>query len=292
MPTTSDLHRSHPRVYESFTYAYPVLSRRSGGVSFGVNLNLDKLCNFDCPYCQVDRTVAGKPQTLDLAVIRAEVEALLASVDERGVCRLPLFDELPDDKKMLRDIALSGDGEPTMVPEFAAIAALLAEVQASRPELDFKLVLISNATLLDRPAVQAGVASLLSRRGEVWAKLDAGTEGWYQKVNISRVNLDRIEANLISLGQKHPFKIQSFFCGIRSSDGSVAGWDDAEISAWLDRLSRVKASGAGILEVQLYTLARRPAEAFVQPVSAEFLADIRTRVESLGIPARVYGVSD
>lgn len=300
----SSLLRSHPRIYESFTYAYPVLSRRSGGVSFGVNVNLDKLCNFDCPYCQVDRTVPGKPQRLDLAVIREEIETLLASVDERGVCRLPLFDALPDEQKMLRDIALSGDGEPTMVPEFAMIAAILAEVQAARPELDFKLVLITNATLLDRAAVQSGVASLLSRRGEVWAKLDAGTEAWYQKVNISRVNLDRIEANLVSLGQKHPFKIQSFFCSLRVTQSSpsvplpggegagVRGWDEAEITAWLSRLARVRDSGADILEVQLYTLARRPAEAFVQPVTAEFLAEIRARVESLGIPARVYGVSD
>ncbi len=286
----SDLHRSHPRVYESFTYAYPVLSRRSGGVSFGVNVNLDKLCNFDCPYCQVDRTVPGKPQKLDLAVIREEVETLLASVDEHGVCRLPLFDALPDEQKMLRDIALSGDGEPTMVPEFSAIAEMLAEVQAARPELDFKLVLITNATLLDRAAVQAGIGVLLKARGEVWAKLDAGTEAWYQKVNVSRVNLDRIEANLIALGQRHPFKIQSFFCGIRAADGALTGWDEAEITAWLTRLARVRDSGANILEVQLYTLARRPAEAFVQPVSAAFLADIRARVEGLGIPARVYGV--
>ena len=292
MTSLTDLQRSHPRNYESFTYAYPVLSRRSGGVSFGVNLNLDKLCNFDCPYCQVDRTVPGKPQVLDVAAIRSEVEALLESVDAAGVCRLPLFDAVPDGKKMLRDIALSGDGEPTMVPQFAAIAAMLADVQAARPELDFKLVLITNATLLDRPAVQTGIASLLSRRGEVWAKLDAGTEAWYQKVNISRVSLDRIEANLVSLGQKHPFKIQSFFCGIRGADGVVTGWAEAEITAWLGRLSRVRDSGANILEVQLYTLARRPAEAFVQPVSGEFLADIRRRVEALGIPARVYGVSD
>ncbi len=308
MASRSSLHRSHPRVYESFTYAYPVLSRRSGGVSFGVNVNLDKLCNFDCPYCQVDRTVPGKPQRLDLAVIREEIETLLASVDERGVCRLPVFDALPDEQKMLRDIALSGDGEPTMVPEFTAIAGMLAEVQAARPELDFKLVLITNATLLDRAAVQTGIGSLLTRRGEVWAKLDAGTEAWFQKVNISRVNLDRIEANLITLGQTHPFKIQSFFCGIRDVngatqpssfrslptgeglDGNTVGWDEAEIAAWLARLTRVRDSGANILEVQLYTLARRPAEAFVQPVSAEFLADIQRRVEALGIPARVYGV--
>lgn len=285
MSTRSELHRAHPRSYESFTYAYPVLSRRSGGVSFGVNLNLDKRCNFDCPYCQVDRTVPGKPQVLDLARIRAEVEALLDSVDDKGVCRLPMFDALPDDQKMLRDIALSGDGEPTMVPEFPAVAAAMAELQASRPDLEFKLVLITNATLLDRVPVQAGVASLLSKRGEVWAKLDAGTEAWYQTVNISRVSLDRIEANLIALGKNHPFKIQSFFCTMGGQ-----GWNDAEVAAWLARLSRVRESGARILEVQLYTLARRPAESFVHPVTPEFLAAMQQRVEALGIAAKVYGV--
>ena len=41
------LQRLHPREYANFTYAYPVLSRRSGGVSIGVNLNPDKICNFD-----------------------------------------------------------------------------------------------------------------------------------------------------------------------------------------------------------------------------------------------------
>src|SRR5690606_38894368 len=108
-------------------------------------------------------------------------------------CRLPVFDAVPDAQKKLRDIAVSGDGEPTMVPEFAEVCRALAEVQAVRPELDFKLVLITNATLLDRPAVRAGVDALLggngTARGEVWAKLDAGTEAWYQRVNVSRVSL-------------------------------------------------------------------------------------------------------
>lgn len=287
MSTRNQLHSLHPREYANFTFAYPVLSRRSGGVSFGVNLNLDKICNFDCPYCQVDRTVPGRPQRLDVSRIREEVEALLDTVDERGVCRLPLFDALPDDQKILRDVALSGDGEPTMVSDFPAICSALKDLQASRPELDFKLVLITNATLLDRAAVNLGIDSLLSRNGEVWAKLDAGTEEWYQRVNVSRVSLDRIEANLIALGKKHPFKIQSFFCRI---DGE--GWGEDEIMAWLARLARIRGTAARILEVQLYTLARPPAEATVTPVDAAFLEDIRARVTALGIPAKVYGTEE
>jgi wyosine [tRNA(Phe)-imidazoG37] synthetase (radical SAM superfamily) len=49
------LYADHGRVYRENKFVYPVLSRRSGGISIGVNLNPDKVCNFDCIYCQVDR---------------------------------------------------------------------------------------------------------------------------------------------------------------------------------------------------------------------------------------------
>jgi wyosine [tRNA(Phe)-imidazoG37] synthetase (radical SAM superfamily) len=282
MPSAkSELHRLHPRAYADFAYAYPVLSRRSGGVSIGVNLNLDKACNFDCPYCQVDRKTPGREQRLDPDRIRGEVEALLSSA-EAGVCRLPLFDRLPDAEKMLRDVALSGDGEPTMVPEFAEICALLREIQSRRGDA-FKLVLITNASLFDRAKVMEGIDSLLAENGEVWAKLDAGTEGWYRRVNASRVPLDKIEGNLQTLGRRHPFKIQSFFCRIGGE-----GWDAAETGAWLDRLRRLRRGGARIGEVQLYTLARPPAEERIAAVDGAFLENLRREVEALGLPARIY----
>ena len=47
---------AHPRSFADFRYVYPVVSRRAGGISLGVNLNLDKRCNFRCIYCQVDRS--------------------------------------------------------------------------------------------------------------------------------------------------------------------------------------------------------------------------------------------
>ncbi|MDB5104538.1 MAG: Radical domain protein [Fibrobacteres bacterium] len=267
-------------------YAYPVVSRRSGGVSIGVNLNLDKFCNFDCPYCQVDRTVPKPKQAISVPAIRAELEKLLSTFDAEGVCRLARFAAIPDADKRLKDIAISGDGEPTMIPEFAEVGAMLAALQASRPELDFKLVLITNSTLLDRKIVLEGIGHLLSRKGEVWAKLDAGTEEWYQKINVSRVSLDKVEANLIRLGESHPFKIQSLFCGLDGVDPSRA-----ELDAYLERLRRVKASGASILEVQLHTLARKPAQASCTPVTGGFLQDLRSRIESaIGVPAMVYGM--
>lgn len=278
----------HPREFSGFTYAYPVISRRSGGVSIGVNLNIDKHCNFDCPYCQVDRTVPKAKQPIDAARIKEEVGRLLDAVDANGICRIEKFTSIPDAAKRLKDIAISGDGEPTMVPGFAEVCASLESLQASRPALDFKLILITNSTMLDRPAVLAGIGSLLSRRGEVWAKLDAGTEEWFQKINISRISLDRIEANLIRLGKSHPYSIQSMFHAIDGTPPSPA-----EVDAYLERLKRIRDAGSRIDEVQLYTLARKPAQSSCTPVEPAFLVGLKSRIEAeLALTAKVYGVPE
>jgi len=279
--------RHHPRRFEDFTYAYAVISRRSGGVSVGVNLNLDKICNFACPYCQVDRKIPGLPQKIDSATLLAEVTALLDACDEKGICRLPRFDGIPDAQKTLRDVALSGDGEPTMVPEFAAICRQLADMQAQRPSPPFKLVLITNATLLDREGVQKGVASLLENNGEVWAKLDAGTEAYFQRINHSRFTLAGIEANLRKFGERHPYTLQSFFCRL---DGQAP--DEVEIQAYLDRIRRLQSAGSRISEVQIYSLARPPAESSCSPLETVHLESIASRIRDMNLTARVFATAD
>lgn len=279
--------RHHPRRFEDFTYAYAVISRRSGGVSIGVNLNLDKLCNFDCPYCQVNRRQPGPKQIIDLAAIQHEIHALIETCKPDGICQLPQFASIAPENKSLRDIALSGDGEPTLISQFAEVCGALVEVQRHARPLNFRLVLITNATLLDRPQVQKGIDTLLSHSGSVWAKLDAGTEAYFQNVNVSRVSLDKIEGNLIGLGRKHPMTIQSFF----------AKWDGdspppMEIEAYVQRLIRVRESGAKIDQVQLYSLARKPAESNCSPLETSALQGIAEKVNAIGLPAIVYPTAD
>ena len=62
------IHQEHPRSFEQFRFVYPVVSRRSGGVSIVVNLNPDTTCNFDCVYCQVDRQTASRGTKFDVTV--------------------------------------------------------------------------------------------------------------------------------------------------------------------------------------------------------------------------------
>src|SRR5947209_15573299 len=71
------LHRDHRRDFGGNRYVYPVVSRRSRGVSVGLNLNPDKVCNFDCVYCQVDRTTPGFDGGVDLNVLARELDDML-----------------------------------------------------------------------------------------------------------------------------------------------------------------------------------------------------------------------
>ena len=112
-------HLDHRRLWADFDYCYPVLSRRSKGVSLGVNLNPDKACNFDCVYFEVDRTTPAKRKDIDLDQLEREMAALLDLTLDGTLFRVAPFDSARPEQRRLNDIAFSGDGEPTTAPEFA-----------------------------------------------------------------------------------------------------------------------------------------------------------------------------
>src|SRR5215813_14038485 len=70
--------RESSRNWRGNRYIYPVLARRTGGVSIGVNLNVDKICNFGCIYCEVNRRVAPLIKDVDLEALTAEMGTALA----------------------------------------------------------------------------------------------------------------------------------------------------------------------------------------------------------------------
>ena len=99
------------------------MSRRSKGVSVGVNLNPDKLCNFDCVYCQVDRTTPGPAGEVELPRLRDELADMLDLVAGGQLFEMERFRDTPESLRRLNDIAFSGDGEPTTCPEFLEVVS-------------------------------------------------------------------------------------------------------------------------------------------------------------------------
>ena len=283
--TGSDpLFQSHPRSFRDNRYVYPVLSRRAGGISIGVNLNVDKVCNFDCVYCQVDRTEVGVREFVELERLAAELDSTVELVTSGRIYEIPKFSQTPPALRRLNDIAFSGDGEPTSYRNFDEVVAAAADVRRRRGLDQVRLVLITNASMFHRPRVQRGLEILDASGGEIWAKLDAGTEAYYRLVARTAIPFERILDNLLLAARARPIVIQSLFMRMRGEPPATV-----EQEAYCQRLREIVAAGGQIKLVQVHTMARPPAESWVtalSPAEVESLAElIRTRT---GLPATAY----
>ncbi len=275
--------RTHSRSLDQTRFAYAVLSRRAGGISIGVNLNPSKQCNFDCVYCQVDRSVPPRDRKVDLPVLEQELVRLLRSVRDGSLYRHEPFRAIPDRLRRPVDIAFSGNGEPTTAPCFGEAVDLVLRVRREAQREDLPIRLLTNASGLDRPAVRAALDRLARGPFEIWGKLDAGTAEFYRRVNRSRVPFDRILLNLAGAARRYPLSIQSLFLRMH---GVLPA--EAEIGAWIDRLRDIRSSGGRIASVQVYTVARRPAEEWVAPLSRGELETIAARAAEAGFDVRVH----
>lgn len=266
------LYAHHPRRWGDFQYVYPVLSRRAGGLSIGVNLNIDKACNFDCIYCQVDRTQPPPRKDVDLSQMADELGWMLRWAASGEIWNSPQFASTPAALRRINDVAFSGDGEPTAFPQFdlAVEAAVNLRDELKLPGV--RIIVLTNATLLDRPAVQRGLEKLYKADGRLWAKLDAGTEAYYKLVDRTSVGLAKVLANIGAEGARHPLIIQSLFMRVHGEPTPAA-----EFEAYLDRLERLRASGCRIELAQLYTIARQTTEAYATPLSREELDGMAAR---------------
>ncbi len=264
---------SHDRHWESNRYVYPVVSRRSGGISIGVNLNPDKICNFDCIYCCVNRRIAGGPSAVDLAALQSELTHMLQMVQSGNIYTIEPFVGIAPALRRLNDIAFSGDGEPTTCPQFFEACQLAAEILRTHQLPEVKIVIITNATMLHRPAIQESLAFLDRHNGEIWAKLDAGTEAYYQQVDRSKIPFKRVLDNITTCARQRPLVIQTLLMKVHDQPPGKA-----EIDAYIQRLTDIRRAGGNIKLIQLYTLARHTTEAYTTALPPTALVAIGTEI--------------
>jgi len=268
-------HMDHRRIWMDFDYCYPVISRRAKGVSLGVNLNPDKVCNFDCVYCEVDRVNPARRRDVDLDQLEKEMADLLDLVASGRLFEYSPFDGARPADRRLNDIAFSGDGEPTTAKEFPECLARMARLKKARGLEDVKLVLITDSTRLQAAEVVKGLETLMSHNGEIWAKLDAGTEAYYREINRSKVPFSRILENLAVTARRWPLTIQTLLLEWNHSAPSAG-----ELDAYLACLRTILESGGQIQAIQLYTVARPTPEAGARPLKAAVLDGLADQVRS------------
>ena len=275
--------RDHRRDLHDNRYVYAVVSRRARGLSIGINLNPDKVCNFDCPYCQVDRTVPGAGPEVDPERLEAELDALLSRVADGTLWSIPPFDTAAPEMRVVRDIAFAGDGEPTSCRQFPEAVDVVGQMRDKYDLADVGISLLTNATLLSRPRVQQGLDRLGALGGVVWAKLDAGTDTWFHRVDGTKLPLRSVVRQITAAAATRPLVLQCLFPTI----GGV-GPDDTELDAWAARIGEILAGGGQIVEVQVTTVARKPADPSVGALSTGRLEQIADRARALGLFVRVY----
>lgn len=276
MLTTDD----HRRDSAGLLYVYPVVSRRAGGVSIGVNLNTNNACNWACLYCQVEGLTRGGPPPIDLDRLENELSGFLEAVLHGDF----MVRQVPAGARQLMDVAFSGNGEPTSAPEFAEAVSRVGKVLA-RFELLGKLPLrlITNGSLLYRQEVQAGIERLGELGGEVWFKLDRAEAEDIALINGVPLSVAKLARNLASCAGLAPTWVQTCWFGLDGESPSAAA--RAAYCALLQPLAGVLAG------VHLYGLARpslQPAAPRLKRLGVEELQAFATEIhEKTGIRVKL-----
>ncbi len=272
----------HSRDSAGLRYVYPVVSRRAGGVSIGINLNTNNACNWRCIYCQVPDLVRGAPPAVDLALLEQELRGFLHELQDGGFMQ----SRVPEEMRRINDIALSGNGEPTSAEEFPAVIELLGKLKTEQvlpPQI--KLVLITNGSLMHREQVQQGLRRMSQLKGEVWFKLDRASEAGMQQVNDTRVGIDKVRENLATSISLCPTWLQTCWFVL---DGAAPGKQDED--DYLKFLSGLLRDGVRLQGVLLYSLARpslQPEAPRLSALTAAQLEGFAVRIRALGVETRV-----
>jgi wyosine [tRNA(Phe)-imidazoG37] synthetase (radical SAM superfamily) len=273
---------NHDRDSAGMTYVYPVVSRRAGGVSVGVNLNPNNACNWACVYCQVPNLVRGTAPEIDLAQLEAELRAMLDDILHGDFMQT----RVPEGARRLNDIALSGNGEPTSAKAFPQVIELIGRVIADFELVGkIKLVLITNGSLVDRPRVQDGLGKMTGLNGEVWFKFDSATAAGMRSINLTRISPDKQFERLAVAARLCPTWLQTCVFAL---DG--APLSDAEQAAYLAAVARIRQQAIPVRGVLLYGLARpsmQPQASRLSALPAEWLEAFAEKIRVAGLPVKL-----
>jgi wyosine [tRNA(Phe)-imidazoG37] synthetase (radical SAM superfamily) len=264
-------------------YVYPVISRRIGGLSIGINFNTNNACNWRCIYCQVPELKIGAAPEMDFQLLENELRFFLEDVLNGDFYERFQVDE---NKRVIKDIAIAGNGEPTNLKDFPRAVELIGKIATEVgvfPRSNY--VLITNGSLVHQAKVQAGLKILNSYGGEVWFKLDSATEEGRALINNSGQSCKASVENLMLSAKLCTTKLQT--CLVDFDKGGLSG---KERLAYLDLLGSIKKRGCDVRRVMLYTIARpslQPEAERLAPLSAETLNEFADEIRLLGFEVSV-----
>jgi wyosine [tRNA(Phe)-imidazoG37] synthetase (radical SAM superfamily) len=272
--TTTD----HSRDIAGLKYIYPVISRRAGGLSIGINFNTNNACNWRCVYCQVPGLTLGTAPDMDFKLLEDELRCFLNDVLQGDFYQR--FN-IAENQRVIKDIAISGNGEPTSLKYFAKALELIGKIATELgvfPQSNY--VLITNGSLMHLPKVQQGLQVLKSYGGEVWFKFDSATDEGRTRINHCAQSWQTSLENLRLSAQLCPTKLQTCLL-----DYDGLGFSDIEQQALLNLFNIIKKTNIAVTTVILYTLARtslQPEAHRLKKLSLPELNSFAEKIATLG----------
>lgn len=246
----------------------PIHSRRLG-TSLGINLspNDGKLCSFDCIYCEAGYNSQGKGSTgfATREAVATQLRAKLEDMRRQG--------------QTLDVITFSGNGEPTLNPDFPAIAE---DTLALRDEFfpDAKVSVLCNSTRLDNEAVCAALRKVDNNI----LKLDSAVEETMRLIDNpaqKSFTVDKAIEGLTRFGGE--CIIQTMM--LRGTHGGkvVDNTTNREIDALIDAYRRIQPKA-----VMLYSIDRSTPEENLVKVERDELERIARHIfDASGVPVTV-----
>ena len=274
----------HSRDSAGLHYVYPVISRRAGGLSIGINLNTNNACNWRCIYCQVPDLKRGKAPEVDLELLGNELHGFISDILHGDFYSR---NAIPPELRKIRDIAISGNGEPTSASAFHRVVRIIGDVvEEFALSGKIKLVLITNGSLIYRSQVQKGLACLSELNGEVWFKLDSATRRGLSFINNTSLSIEKVRNNLETASGLCPTWIQTCVFAYQGMPPS-----GEEQGAYIEFIESVLEKGSNIKGVLLYGIARpslQPEARFLSRLPTEWLKQFAAEInKKTGIEVKV-----
>lgn len=269
----------HSRELSGLKYIYSVISRRAGGLSIGINLNVNNACNWQCIYCEIPNLTRGSPPPIELDVLENELRLFLHDIIHGDFMERNVAIE----DRHLKDIAFSGNGEPTSAAEFPQVILIVKKILQEFDLLHkIKIRLITNGSLMHEASVLKSIEMLEEINGEVWFKVDAATEETIKTINQVNLKPNQILERLLNTANICPTFVQTCIFMINGKSP-----DDKDINAYVELINKAKKIIKG---VHLYGLARpslQPRAGDLGRISEDELKNIAKKLIGLNIPTTV-----
>ncbi|MCB0337289.1 MAG: radical SAM protein [Bdellovibrionales bacterium] len=234
-----------------YRYVYGPLNSRRQGVALGVDPFKQKICSFDCVYCEVGKTEITRPQANHFATPEEIVSEVTDALREHPETEV---------------ICFAGMGEPTLHKKLGEMIDMVRET-AKRP-----ISVITNSAHLHR----ANVVEALLKADMVLPSLNSARDESYQAINrpVGKVKAEDVVENLVKFRELYKGEIwlEVFVCpGVNDSQ--------EDLKALSFAVERIKPE-----RVQVNTLQRPGTEDWVKPMPKD---DMNLIAEALGPKAEV-----